>query len=78
MHAPSEYLTIVPVAVAKEAKELQKIRRKHQGDSTFDFAKTSYRTIEIRVSDHDNQNSLADIDSANQDWTKIFNCDFVA
>lgn len=77
MHAPSEYLTVVPVSVAKEAKQLQEIRRKHQGDPTFDFAKTNYRTIEIRVSDHDNQDSFADIDSTTKDWTKIFNCDFI-
>lgn len=30
MHQPSEYLTVVPVSVAKEAKLVQKIRRKHQ------------------------------------------------
>lgn len=77
MHAPSEYLTVVPVAVAKEAKELQNIRRKHQGDSTFDFAKTNYRTREVRVSDHDNQDSFADVDAVNEDWTKIFNCNFI-
>lgn len=77
MHAPSEYLTVVPVTVAKEAKELQKIRRKHQGDYTFDFAKTNYRTKEIRVADHDNQDSFADVDATTEDWTKIFNCDFV-
>lgn len=77
MHAPSEYLTVVPVAVAKEAKELQNIRRKHQGDSTFDFAKTNYRTREIRVADHANQESYADIDAVNEDWTKIFNCNFI-
>lgn len=77
MHAPSEYLTVVPVAVAKEAKQLQNIRRKHQGDSTFDFAKTNYRTREIRVADHANQDSFADIDAINEDWTKIFNCNFI-
>lgn len=77
MHAPSEYLTVVPVSVAKEAKQLQEIRRKHQGDPTFDFAKTNYRTIEIRVSDHINKDSYADIDSVGSDWTKIFNCDFI-
>lgn len=77
MHAPSEYLTVVPLAVAKEAKELQNIRRKHQGDSTFDFAKTNYRSKEIRVADHDNQDSYADVDAVNEDWTKIFNCDYI-
>lgn len=77
MHAPSEYLTVVPVAVAKEAKELQNIRRKHQGDSTFNFAKTNYKTREVRVADHDNQDSYADVDSVNEDWTKIFNCDYI-
>lgn len=77
MHAPSVYLTIVPVSVAKEAKELQNIRRKHQGDSTFDFSKTNYKTREIRVADHANQDSYADVDSVNEDWAKIFNCNYI-
>lgn len=76
IHIPSEYLTVVPVSVAKEAKELQAIRRKHQNDSTFDFSKTSYKCREIRVADHDNQDSYVDIDSTNADWTKVFNCNF--
>ena len=74
MHIPSEYLTVVPVSVAKE---LQDIRRKHQNDSTFDFTKTAYKSREIRVADHNNQDSYADIDSTTDDWTKIFNCDFL-
>lgn len=77
MHIPSEYLTVVPVSVAKEAKKLQDIRRKHQNDSTFDFTKTTYKSHEIRVADHNNQDSYADIDSTTDDWTKIFNCDFL-
>lgn len=74
LHSPSEYLT----SVAKEAKELQAIRKKHQDDSSFDFSITSYKCREIRVADHDNQDSYADadVDSTNNDWTKIFNCEF--
>lgn len=77
LHTPSEYLTVVPTTVAKEAKELQNIRRKHQCDSTFNFAKTNYRIRVIRVADHDNKDSFADIDSVNKDWTKSFNCDYL-
>ena len=76
LHSPSEYLTVVPVSVVKEAKELQAIRRKHQNDATFDFSSTSYKCREIRVADHDNQDSYADVDSTKDDWTKIFNCEF--
>lgn len=53
-HAVSLYLTRVPRIVEKEARELQAIRRKHQGDTTFDFWKTSYSTQEVRVADHEN------------------------
>lgn len=78
LHAPSEYLTLVPVSVVKEAKELQAIRKKHQNDSTFDFSATTYKCKEVRVADHDNQDSYADIDSTDAaDWTNIFNCDFL-
>lgn len=75
MHAPSEYLTLVPVSVAQEAKELQAIRRKHQNDSTFNFSETLYNCKEVRISDHNNP----DIDSLNSDadWKDIFNCDFL-
>lgn len=76
MHGRSEYLTVVPVSVAKEAIELQKIRRKHQDDPKFNFFKTSYKCREIRVADHDNQDSYTDIDSSCEDWRKIFNCNF--
>ena len=76
LHSPSEYLTVVPDSVVKEAKELQAIRRKHQNDATFDFSNTSYKCREIRVADHNNQDSYADVDSTNDDWTKIFNCEF--
>lgn len=76
LHSPSEYLTVVPVSVAKEAKELQDIRKKHQDDPSFDFRNTSYKCREIRVADHNNQDSYADLDSSYDDWTKIFNCEF--
>lgn len=77
MHGPSEYLTVVPVTVAKEAIELQKIRRKHQDDPKFNFWKTSYKCREIRVADHDNQDSYAEIDPTYENWEDIFNCDFL-
>lgn len=76
MYEPSEYLTLVPISVAKEAIELQNIRRKHQIDQTFDFETTDYRTKIIRVADHDNHGIYADI-STTEDWTKMFNCDFI-
>lgn len=53
-HMPSFYHTQVPATVEAEARELQDIRRKHQDDDSFDFDKTSYRTIEVREADHDN------------------------
>lgn len=69
LHTPSEYLTLVPLSVVKEAKELQAIRRKHQNDSTFDFLKTSYYTREVRIADH----GIADIDACDDDnWTKVY------
>ena len=55
LNSVSLYLTQVPAEVEKEAKELQSIRRKHQGDDTFDFAETSYFSREVRVADHENQ-----------------------
>lgn len=54
MHEVSLYLTRVPSIVEKEARELQAIRRKHQGDDTFDFWKTTYDTQEVRIADHEN------------------------
>jgi len=77
LHGLSEYLTVVPVSVAKEAVELQKIRRKHQDDPKFDFWRTSYKCREIRVADHDNQDSYAEIDPTYENWEDIFNCDFL-
>lgn len=77
MHVPSEYLTVVPVSVAKEAIELQKIRRKHQGDPKFNFWETSYKCREIRVADHDNQDNYSEIDPTYEKWEDIFNCDFL-
>lgn len=74
---PSTYLTLVPVSVAKEAIELQQIRRKHQNDSTFDFFKTSCNVKIVRVADHPNHEIDADIDPVNADWTKMFNCSFI-
>lgn len=71
---PSTYLTLVPASVAKETIELQQIRRKHQNDPTFDFAKTNYKAKIIRVADHSNHEGIPDIDSKVADWTKIFNC----
>ena len=53
-NSPSMYLTQVPVAVEAEARELQAIRKKHQGNDLFDFNATAYKTIEIRIADHDN------------------------
>lgn len=40
--------------VEKEARELQAIRRKHQGDNTFRFWECDYRKREVRVADHPN------------------------
>ena len=77
LHSLSEYLTVVPVSVAKEAIELQKIRRKHQDDPKFDFWRTSYKCREIRVADHDNQDSYSEIDPTYENWEDIFNCDFL-
>lgn len=73
IYTPSEYLTLVPVVVAKQAKELQAIRRKHQNDPTFDFNKTNYKTKTVRVADHENHGNYADIDSTKTDWTKLYN-----
>ncbi|QAR22357.1 hypothetical protein [Limosilactobacillus fermentum] len=54
LHSPSLYHTQVPVAVEKEARELQDIRRKHQNDIKFDFFGTDYAKRIIREADHDN------------------------
>lgn len=53
-NSPSMYLTQVPVAVEAEARELQALRKKHQGDNNFDFNATACKTVEIRIADHDN------------------------
>lgn len=53
-NAPSTYHYQVPIEVEKEARELQAIRRKHQGDNTFRFWKCDYRKREVRVADHSN------------------------
>lgn len=53
-NAPSTYHYQVPVEVEKEARELQAIRRKHQGDNTFRFWECDYRKREVRVADHSN------------------------
>lgn len=53
-HMVSFYHTQVPVAVEDEARELQALRKKHQGDSSFDFYATAYKTVEVRIADHDN------------------------
>lgn len=50
----SQYSTCVPASVEKEARELQAIRKKHQGNEKFDFYATQYKTVEIREADHDN------------------------
>lgn len=54
LNTPSTYYYQVPVEVAKEAKELQTIRRKHKGDSTFSFWQCDYYRREVRVADHPN------------------------
>lgn len=48
------YHTQVPIEVEKEARELQAIRRKHQGDDSFDFFETWYRRRTVREADHPN------------------------
>ena len=53
-NAPSMYYYQVPVEVEKEARELQAIRRKHQGDDTFSFWKCDYFKRQVRVADHPN------------------------
>lgn len=53
-NAPSTYHYQVPIEVEKEARELQAIRRKHQGDNTFRFWECDYRKREVRVADHSN------------------------
>lgn len=53
-NAPSTYYYQVPVEVEKQAKELQAIRKKHQGDDTFSFWKCDYYKREVRVADHSN------------------------
>lgn len=53
-NAPSMYYYQVPVEVEAQARELQAIRRKHQGDDTFSFWKCDYYKREVRVADHPN------------------------
>ena len=52
-HSPSFYHYQVPICVEKEAKELQKIREKHQDDDTFNFEICVYPKRVIREADHD-------------------------
>ena len=54
-NAPSTYYYQVPVEVEQEARELQAIRRKHQGDNTFRFWECDYYKREVRVADHPNE-----------------------
>lgn len=54
-NAPSTYYYQVPVEVEQEARELQAIRRKHQGDNTFRFWECNYYKREVRVADHPNE-----------------------
>lgn len=53
-NAPSMYYYQVPVEVEAQARELQAIRKKHQGDDTFSFWKCDYYKREVRVADHPN------------------------
>ena len=53
-NAPSTYYYQVPVEVEAQARELQSIRRKHQGDDTFSFWKCDYYKRQVRVADHPN------------------------
>lgn len=53
-NAPSMYYYQVPIEVEKEARELQAIRKKHQGDDTFSFWKCDYYKRQVRVADHPN------------------------
>lgn len=54
LNTPSTCYYQVPVEVEKEAKELQSIRRKHKGDSTFSFWQCDYYIREVMVADHSN------------------------
>lgn len=53
-NAPSTYYYQVPAEVAEQAKELQSIRKKHQGDNSFSFYKCDYMKRKVRVADHSN------------------------
>ncbi|QHJ77320.1 MAG: hypothetical protein [Bacteriophage sp.] len=77
VNAPSTYLTVVPVEVAQQAKELQSIRQKHEGSDTFDFNKTDYQKRVFRVADHANDGGESYIDSSLENWEDIFNCDYL-
>lgn len=54
LNTSSTYYYQVPVEVAEQAKELQAIRKKHQGDDTFSFWKCDYYKRQVRVADHPN------------------------
>lgn len=54
LNSPSVYYTQVPTAVAKEARKLQAIRKKHQNDIKFDFALSDYPKRIVREADHQN------------------------
>lgn len=54
LNSASQYYTMVPKTVEKEARELQVIRHKHQYDDKFDFCATDYKKKIVRVADHDN------------------------
>lgn len=60
-HTRSQYDYYVPASVFEEAKELQGIRKKHEGSLLFDFYETHYRKAEVRTSDHDNDFYLAGV-----------------
>lgn len=53
-NAPSTYYYQVPAEVVEQAKELQSIRKKHQGDNSFSFYKCDYMKRKVRVADHPN------------------------
>lgn len=61
-NAPSQYIYLVPASVEKEARELQAIRRKHQGDANFSFGATDYKRLVVRYADHDNDGLNTNID----------------
>jgi sulfur relay (sulfurtransferase) DsrC/TusE family protein len=62
LNSPSIYYYCVPTSVAKEAKKLHDIRKKHEHDIKFAFHLCDYQTRKIRVADHDNGNVNEDMD----------------